>query len=100
MLACLLVSLLFKLSPNRFLFLFGLKQVFLSSDGNAVCSASDDNSIKFFQLESPSKLKQMHSWEPALSNTADKISFFHFLDDYNKLLENYQHELRTTKVVL
>lgn len=34
----------------------------------------------------------MHSWEPALSNATDKISFFHFLDDYNKLLENYEHE--------
>lgn len=34
----------------------------------------------------------MHSWEPMLSNPNDKIGFFHFLDDYNKLLANYQHE--------
>lgn len=66
--------------------------MFLSSDGNAVCTASDDNCVKFFQLDSPAKLKQMHSWEPMLSGATDKISFFHFLDDYNKLLENYEHE--------
>lgn len=66
-------------------------KIFLSSDGNAVCTASKDNSVKFFQLDS-SELRQMHSWEPAISDFKDKISFFHFLDDYNKLLENYQHE--------
>ena len=66
-------------------------KIFLSSDGNAVCTASKDNSVKFYQFDS-AELRQMHSWMPTISEFDDKISFFHFLDDYNKLLENYQHE--------
>lgn len=57
-------------------------KVFLSSDGNAVCSASKDNSIKFFQFES-SELRQMHSWKPTIGDSiTDNISFFHFLGNY------------------
>ncbi|RWS14951.1 enhancer of mRNA-decapping protein 4-like isoform X1 [Dinothrombium tinctorium] len=58
--------------------------IHLANDATTVCTASQDNVIRFFEL---SVLRMLHNWKPLIAE-GDQISCFHFLDDYNYLLEN------------
>lgn len=63
-------------------------RISLSNDATAVCCVSEDNCVNFLQMNTRrSDFELVHNWTPQLP-FGDKIAHFHFLDDFNKLLED------------